>query len=135
MLEHNLSCNGDVTNTSVKKTEMSGKTDSSNNVTYAKVAVVVEYDGKMYHGFQAQDNTSKLTIQTSLEKALGMICKIKSRVNGAGRTDAGVHAIGMVVTAPPLHLVADSDLIKEFLNKMRSRTPNDISLRKICREI
>ena len=63
-----------------------------------------------------------------------MICKIKSRVNGAGRTDAGVHAIGMVVTAlVPLHLVADSDLIKEFLNKMRSRTPNDISLRKICR--
>ena len=135
MLEHNLSCNGDVTNTSVKKKQkMSGKTDIGNNVTYAKVAVVVEYDGKMYHGFQAQDNTSKLTIQTSLEKALGMICKIKSRVNGAGRTDAGVHAIGMVVTAlVPLHLVADSDLIKEFLNKMRSRTPNDISLRKICR--
>ena len=41
----------------------------------------------------------------------------------------------MVVALVPLHLVADSDLIKEFLNKMRSRTPNDISLRKICRVI
>ena len=60
-----------------------------------KLALIVEYDGTNYGGFQYQHNAN--TIQEELEKAITRLTKETIRINGAGRTDAGVHAKGQVV--------------------------------------
>ena len=52
----------------------------------------ISYDGTNYSGFQIQANAP--TVQAELERALGVIYKQEIRIIGAGRTDAGVHALG-----------------------------------------
>jgi tRNA pseudouridine38-40 synthase len=56
--------------------------------------LVIEYDGRPYHGFQAQDGLA--SIQGSLERAVTAFSGQAQRVHAAGRTDAGVHATGQV---------------------------------------
>lgn len=57
---------------------------------------VVQYDGTDYFGFQKQPG--RRTIQGEIEQALHQIMKEPVRVTGAGRTDAGVHALGQVIS-------------------------------------
>ena len=52
----------------------------------------VEYDGTNYSGWQFQKNGK--SIQETIERALKKILKLKIKINGAGRTDKGVHAFG-----------------------------------------
>ena len=52
----------------------------------------IEYDGTKFVGWQYQKNG--ISIQEKIEKALKKIFNIKIRINGAGRTDKGVHAFG-----------------------------------------
>jgi len=59
-----------------------------------RLRLIVEYDGSDYAGFQWQTNAP--TIQAELEKAIARITQEAVRVTGAGRTDAGVHALGQV---------------------------------------
>lgn len=56
--------------------------------------LIVEYDGSNYHGWQMQDGAP--SIQEELEKAAFKFCQQECRFHAAGRTDAGVHARGMV---------------------------------------
>lgn len=60
------------------------------------VKVIVEYDGADFFGFQYQPGVP--TIQGELERVLTKITKVPVIVYGAGRTDAGVHAAGQVVS-------------------------------------
>ncbi|MGH7832023.1 MAG: tRNA pseudouridine(38-40) synthase TruA, partial [Candidatus Binatia bacterium] len=53
------------------------------------VKITVEYDGTAYHGWQVQPNGK--TVQQTVEGALERILGVKTRLNGSGRTDAGVH--------------------------------------------
>lgn len=62
----------------------------------ANYKLVLEYDGTAYAGFQIQHNG--LTVQEVLEAALAKLAKEPVRVTGAGRTDAGVHALNQVVS-------------------------------------
>jgi tRNA pseudouridine38-40 synthase len=57
--------------------------------------LLIEYDGRPYHGFQAQ--AALPSVQGSLERAIKAFCGEDLRVNAAGRTDTGVHATGQVV--------------------------------------
>ncbi len=60
------------------------------------VKVVVQYDGTDYFGFQYQPGVP--TIQRELERVLTMIVKERTGIYGSGRTDAGVHAAGQVIS-------------------------------------
>ena len=59
-----------------------------------RYALTIEYDGTPFVGWQRQANGS--SVQQSLEEALKALCGEQIIVHGAGRTDAGVHAIGQV---------------------------------------
>lgn len=59
-------------------------------------ALVVEYDGATFQGFQRQ-KSAKYTVQGQLEKALSCIANEAVTLVCAGRTDAGVHATQQVV--------------------------------------
>ena len=65
--------------------------------------ITIEYDGTNYVGWQRQDNG--MSIQEAIENAIFKLSGEKVIIFGAGRTDAGVHALGQV---------AHFSLIKEF---------------------
>lgn len=65
--------------------------------------ITIEYDGTNYVGWQRQDNG--MSIQEAIENAIFKLSGEKVNIFGAGRTDAGVHALGQV---------AHFSLIKEF---------------------
>jgi tRNA pseudouridine38-40 synthase len=57
----------------------------------SRLKLIVAYDGAPFSGWQSQANGNG--IQDHLENALRQICSEAVRVHGAGRTDAGVHAL------------------------------------------
>jgi tRNA pseudouridine38-40 synthase len=59
--------------------------------------ITIAYDGTNYHGFQKQQGTGLKTIQEILEDCLSRLSGEKVKVIGAGRTDAGVHALNQVI--------------------------------------
>ena len=75
--------------------------------------LLIEYDGRPYHGFQAQDELP--SVQGSIERAVKGFCGQSLRLHAAGRTDAGVHATGQVI-----HLDLDKDwkpeVVRDALN-------------------
>src|SRR5882757_9493616 len=56
--------------------------------------LTIEYDGGPFVGWQVQE--SGLTVQGQLMAAVEAFCGERVKVAGAGRTDAGVHALGQV---------------------------------------
>lgn len=56
--------------------------------------LTIEYDGRPFHGWQFQENLP--TVQGLIQKAAQKFCGQDTQVEGAGRTDAGVHALGQV---------------------------------------
>lgn len=60
-----------------------------------RLALIVEYDGTQYVGFQVQPHQP--TIQGAIEEALTAFTREQIRIRGASRTDSGAHATGQVV--------------------------------------
>lgn len=60
-----------------------------------RIALGVEYQGTRFHGWQSQAGYS--TVQSEVEQALSQVADQPIEVFCAGRTDAGVHAIGQVI--------------------------------------
>ena len=75
--------------------------------------LVVEYDGAGFVGWQRQDNGP--SIQAALEAALAGFCGEQATVVGAGRTDAGVHALGQVAHLD-ITKATTADTLRDALN-------------------
>jgi tRNA pseudouridine38-40 synthase len=83
---------------------------------------VVEYDGTEYLGYQIQ-RIGK-TVQGEIEKALQRVTQHRTRILGAGRTDAGVHAKGQVI-----HFAADwKHTLPDLQRALNALLPADIAV-------
>lgn len=60
----------------------------------ARWKLTIEYNGEPYSGWQYQDHAP--SVQDEIEKAITKFCQKQIRIYAAGRTDAGVHALGQV---------------------------------------
>lgn len=76
-----------------------------------RLAFRVEYDGTGFHGWQKQPN-SQPTIQESLEHAIAEVVGAEVRVEGASRTDAGVHALDQLAAVNIRHPIRPEGLVK-----------------------
>jgi len=84
--------------------------------------LTIEYEGTRYSGWQAQGNTPK-TIQGLLIKAATQVVG-EADVGGAGRTDAGVHAVAQVAHLR-MRKALDPNL---FVRKINDLLPHDINI-------
>jgi tRNA pseudouridine38-40 synthase len=75
--------------------------------------LVIEYDGTPFAGWQIQANA--FSVQGALTDAVEAFCGERTNVQGAGRTDAGVHALGQVAHVD-LAKEADPETVRDALN-------------------
>ncbi|MHA1152370.1 MAG: tRNA pseudouridine(38-40) synthase TruA [Alphaproteobacteria bacterium] len=75
--------------------------------------LTIEYDGAGFVGWQRQDNGP--SVQAALEAAVLGFCGEAVTAQGAGRTDAGVHALGQVAHID-LAKPTDADTLRDALN-------------------
>jgi len=93
--------------------------------TAVTFAMIVEYDGTRYCGFQRQ--RSQPTIQAELERAIGRFTGEEAKIKAASRTDTGVHARGQVVafqTRAPYPA-------QVFLKALNHFLPKDIAIKSV----
>lgn len=62
-----------------------------------RIACRIEYDGRLFNGWQAQPHPGTRTVQQTLEKAISRVANGPVRVHCAGRTDTGVHGHAQIV--------------------------------------
>ncbi|HEX9303030.1 MAG TPA: tRNA pseudouridine(38-40) synthase TruA [Thermoanaerobaculia bacterium] len=85
--------------------------------------VTLEYDGTRYRGWQAQANTER-TVQGVLLRAAREVLGVDAVAGGAGRTDAGVHALAQVA-----HVRARRNLPPgEILRAVNDALPHDVNI-------
>ena len=87
--------------------------------------LTIEYDGTRYRGWQEQSNAS--TVQEMIKHALNELFAGEYQMAGAGRTDAGVHALAQVVSLHTPRAVEPVTLLDE-LNR---RLPKDVNILKV----
>jgi tRNA pseudouridine38-40 synthase len=87
--------------------------------------ITIQYDGTQYAGWQIQENAT--TIQEVISNSIKQILQEEINLIGAGRTDAGVHALGQVAN---FDVSRELDLFK-FKYSLNSVLPDDISIMTI----
>jgi tRNA pseudouridine38-40 synthase len=94
------------------------------------VRLLVSYDGSQYFGWQRQDGFD--SVQQRIEEALHALIGTRVSVQGAGRTDTGVHALGQVAH---VHLETRLD-DGHLLRALNAHLPSSVVVRKLetCRE-
>lgn len=90
--------------------------------------MTLQYEGTRYQGWQRQESTEN-TVQGKLESLLSKMTGQRIEVQGSGRTDAGVHALGQVA-----NFHAETDMApEEILDYMNRYLPEDIAVISLCR--
>lgn len=102
-----------------------------------KFALLIEYNGNNLVGWQKQDNG--ISVQGSIENAAQGIFNEPFQIQGSGRTDAGVHAIGQVahINLPlghPLTLRHPFYLVSAFNSLLRDTNIRVISVKPVSSE-
>jgi tRNA pseudouridine38-40 synthase len=87
-----------------------------------KIKLVIEYDGSGYHGWQYQKNA--ISVQEVLSKAIKKLTGEDIIPDGAGRTDAGVHAYGQVAS----FITSSSIPAEKFTPALNTYLPDNISI-------
>lgn len=87
--------------------------------------LLLEYDGTDFHGWQRQPGLR--TVQGALEEAAERVFREKLQVHGAGRTDAGVHALGQVCNL----LVDTAWEPMEVGGALAALMPEDVRIRRV----
>ncbi len=82
------------------------------------IALTVAYDGSLFAGFARQPDA--VTVQESLETSLATVLRREVHTVGAGRTDAGVHALGQVISFP---CVGEAPSFPVFARSLNAMTP------------
>ena len=88
--------------------------------------IIVEFDGTGFSGWQNQSGRNN-TIQGQLENALKIVLKHEVKLIGAGRTDAGVHALNQTAN---FFSSINFDSIR-LLNSVNSLIPRSITVKNI----
>jgi tRNA pseudouridine38-40 synthase len=90
--------------------------------------LLIEYDGSRYSGWQIQQNNP--TVQGKIAEAvIAIIGKVRFDLQGAGRTDRGVHALGQVA-----HLEIPRSTDPKILQyKLNDSLPKDINILQVTR--
>ena len=89
------------------------------------IKLILEYDGTAYVGWQRQ--IDRPTIQEAVEAAVAGVTQIHTTVIGAGRTDAGVHALGQVAS-----FRIDRDMTpREWTRALNAHLPKSIVVRSV----
>ncbi len=86
------------------------------------IRLLIAYDGGNYQGWQRQRHGQ--TVQNILEKRLTLLCNESVTLHGAGRTDTGVHALGMVAHFQTITAIP----IIAFFKGLNSMLPRDIRI-------
>ena len=94
-------------------------------MTATRFAATVSYDGSAFAGSQRQANGR--TVQGELETAAAALFGAQTRVQMAGRTDAGVHAIGQVAA-----FTAETRLNAATVGRaLNAHLPGDVAVRDV----
>ena len=101
---------------------MQTQANMDNRGALRRIALLLEYDGSRYRGFQWQPDAP--TIQSELELAIEKLTGESVRVAGAGRTDSGVHARGQVAS----FLTSSAFPPETLLQALNHHLPDDISV-------
>ncbi|MCS6897093.1 MAG: tRNA pseudouridine(38-40) synthase TruA [Nitrospira sp.] len=88
------------------------------------IKLTLEYDGSAYSGWQRQPNQP--TIQEAVETAVEHVLQTKVSVVGAGRTDAGVHALGQVAS----FRIERTLTPREWVRALNAHLPDTITVLK-----
>lgn len=88
-----------------------------------RIALMVEYDGSQYYGWQAQ--TGLRTVQQALESAIGKVADETVSVVCAGRTDTGVHATSQII-----HFDSEKErTIRSWIHGTNAFLPKDVCVK------
>ncbi len=91
------------------------------------IRLKLQYEGTRYQGWQRQVSSDH-TIQGKLEKLLSRVCGEAIEVQGSGRTDAGVHALGQIAN---FHTSCELPL-EELQEAINRYLPEDIAVVEIA---
>lgn len=95
------------------------------------LVLTVAYNGAAYSGFAKQKDEKVRTVQGELEHALEVFFRCPVDTVCAGRTDAGVHALGQVVSCNLDRALLEESSPEKLVISLNALTPDDIAIRDV----